>query len=121
MMVDLMHAMVATPFKKLKELNDVEIQLLLTGAKKGSTYLPISFSVHFKVTSSYHQNGDEATWKLLHRGTMGSRADACYLKSSIPLSTATSSTTSGQLKRPKSDEAGRNSTVRRLEAVSRAI
>jgi len=38
MMVDLMHAMVATPFKKLEELNEVEIQLLLTGAKRDSTY-----------------------------------------------------------------------------------
>jgi hypothetical protein len=42
MMVDLMHAMVATPFKKLKELNEAETQVLLTEAKKGSMCSPKS-------------------------------------------------------------------------------
>ena len=45
MMVDLMHAMVATPFKKLQELNEVETQLLLTAAKKGSKLAPF-FPLH---------------------------------------------------------------------------
>ena len=101
MMVDLMHAMVATPFKKLEELNEVEIQLLLTGAKKGSTYSTIllpcisdfdrsSFGIAQFPCAERNRFRGALVGTVMEKLTM--------VKSSIPLSTATSNTTSGRRK-----------------------